>query len=345
MLPTDFGSPSHMRLIWRLAESCWCFARKGSRTRGGRWFQVFQVSDDYLPWFSVLAMVLEWIGLHEGWVNSARRASDPAPGSLWGRLLPTRLRRLRCARRCPESPGRQEQCRSGEVDEAVCELQACCVQDRYKSQPPLDLDRAEQLDRAGHKEHGSSIVDHKTLEGSAEWLHSMATGKFAGYLRTMFDTFNDTDVLVAAGLLEYGPASEFALLPESEACKVVSSAWTFAIHMAGAELLWLRRYTCSPQYIFALLDNPSTIASALDTLKTWWEVLQEAEAKALEGDFAVLRTCLRDLQWPSWFWVRELFVGLSEIEFAGVPKTWPRRCMRLSIPTGQRSLSKTPSTL
>ena len=70
-LPANFMTREHMVEVWHRSESCWTFHRKGAVTRGARWFQIFEQAPAYTPVFAIMAMVLEYIGLHEGWAEDA----------------------------------------------------------------------------------------------------------------------------------------------------------------------------------------------------------------------------------------------------------------------------------
>lgn len=66
-LAPDFGSPHHIDEVFAAARAAWPLHRKGSRTRTGRWFQIFDREKENLPYWGVLAMVLHYIGLVSGW--------------------------------------------------------------------------------------------------------------------------------------------------------------------------------------------------------------------------------------------------------------------------------------
>lgn len=75
-LPTAFGSDEHMQWTWQCCEESWIFKTTGSKTKTGRWFQVFDRNSKALVWWKVYEMILCYIGLHQGWLDHCDDIDD-----------------------------------------------------------------------------------------------------------------------------------------------------------------------------------------------------------------------------------------------------------------------------
>ena len=68
-----------------------------------------------------------------------------------------------------------------------------------------------------------------------------------------------------------------------------------------------------PEYFVLLLDpRPAVVSAALAKLKTFWELLVEAEKLSINNSLA--RESLKAALWPKWIWVREQLVLLSKCQ-------------------------------
>lgn len=320
-LPPDAFSPDHMAFVWDLCQECWCFLRKGTRTRGGRWFQVFERASEHTPHFETLALVLEYIGLHEGWVELVNDEA-PAPSPLDG-ATPFVNEISRQDSRPSEDTRRTTVAASNAAAETL--MRKC---DNYKHMAFTIVSNQSlhsiwtclrTLIEPTMHEHNLTIVKQKTMEGGAAWLRDMVNCGYTGYLRNTLDLLGDEDMLVAAGFLSASSMGDFALFAKEEASRVAAALWDFVLKLLGSEVLWLRQYSHAPLFNIALLDDPQEKQATLEALQDWWETLLEAEAAVSEPENTCLKGALQSLQWAQSVWFREVMIGLDECEFHDIP--------------------------
>lgn len=259
-VPASMHTAGHMEYIWDVCQECWCFHRKGVRSRSGRWFQVFEQAGHHLPYFEALALILEYIGIHEGWVEVL--GSSEATSGAANRLAAA----LDGGAGADAQSGQDSRRTPVAASNAAAEtLMRKCANYKHMAFEIVTNASLHSLWSALQvligpcmHEHNLTIIKQKTMEGSANWLKDMASGKYLGYLRETLDLLGHHDMLVASGLKAHSIDSGFALLPLNDAKAIGATLFMFVVKLLGTELLWLRRYNHSPLCVLALHDDESS---------------------------------------------------------------------------------------
>ena len=74
MLPVEYGTAEHMAHIREMCEASRIFASAGTKTKSGRWYQIFEKGHKFQPWWKTVEMMLCYIGLHQGWLTHVDEA-------------------------------------------------------------------------------------------------------------------------------------------------------------------------------------------------------------------------------------------------------------------------------
>ena len=193
---------------WADAKAAWPLHSKGARTKAARWFQTFAKERTVQPYWGVMEMVMYYIGSHEGWA-SAFDAGDnvieldldeegplAAGGSTGGVTLTTSADKVPARVGVKNSSGKDalfEKCDGylhvGYMIYRNQGLRALwiCLSAATK---PIE------------EEHSSTLMSHKTNDGSLDWSCNMSMGTNVTYLNRVLGTLIDADTLVEACLQE-----------------------------------------------------------------------------------------------------------------------------------------------
>ena len=103
---------------------------------------------------------------------------------------------------------------------------------------------------------------------------------------------------------------------------LASALWSFQLTSMAGELLDGMCYTHFFPHVFAALigHDVSGCQRALAFCKAAWTALLELESWCLEKGDKWVQLFLHDWLWPDQTWCREILVGVSETDFAGLPK-------------------------
>jgi hypothetical protein len=105
---------------------------------------------------------------------------------------------------------------------------------------------------------------------------------------------------------------------EDAAIEVMASLAKYVFSLIGREALWMMRYSESPPGFFPGLLDPKAKEGTLSKMQEYWEALVELEKQSL--DDPALLADLQSLVWPNAPWVRDMFIGASEVDdFKDIP--------------------------
>lgn len=326
-LPVHFGTADHRMEMWERARSAWPLHFKGTKSKQGRWFQLFDRPSKQLPFWACMELVLTYMGAIEGWFGT----EDPPSRS--GPLAPLHLTKgvVDGAAAAASTAAAQTEAGAGSLRRTVAESNKDVEALRAGARNTMHLGLA-ILNRSDLRalwmlvttatqpivrEHGRFLVMQKTMEGSKQWLIEMSQKGYESPLLEVFDFMRDDGLLVACGLKSFCDFSSPFLFGTETGCGLVSSVFGYAVELIGSQLQWLMRHSHALPGLFYALLSPKSEPAALATLRRWWDVLQNLERSMLDSVW--LQQYHSDLIWPKVLWVREVLVGLSECRFERVP--------------------------
>ena len=127
-------------------------------------------------------------------------------------------------------------------------------------------------------EASSTIFMQKTRRGCKEWVVNDAITEISlQYLEECWNAVYDTDALVKAALVPFGNTGFQFVHGADVGARICGAVWDYLVSLVSAEVLWLRRYSHAlPGRFFALLC-PTEQPHVLAQLRTWWDMLLDAE--------------------------------------------------------------------
>ena len=210
-LPSTYASAWHLDYMWTWASECWCFWKKGTKAKGGRWFQVFEHAQRFLPYFGCLGMVLEYVGIHESWIDDDCDVAPAAADSVHT-SVPGSASVAPGAEGAPAEGPRVPVGRSNSHADAL--MKKChnykhvafkIVTNRSLHAIWVLLDASVGSTR--HR-HNLAIKMFGTPRGCAEWLTEQVNSAYKEELPLIFQALSDDTVLTQAGLLSHCPDDE-----------------------------------------------------------------------------------------------------------------------------------------
>lgn len=338
VLPVHFASEEHMQEMWAACREAWVFSKRGEKPKQGRWFKVFARAELQEPCWTMLLMVLQYIGLVEGWavdMDDARLADGALDASR--AAASTQGRGVKGQGGAEERPAGQEVAqRSVAESNAQVEslrkrchnvLHVCMTIFSRPSVRALWL-MVTRLTRPTQEAHGKALVMQKTKQGCSEWCIDMALGRYCSGLAATFEVFRDEHMLVEAGLLSQCVAGEGFVFSLDIAGPMVEATFEFVLHLVGSEILWCRRYNDMPPGLFMALLSDEHKEVSLRRLEGWWQALLEFEAEVLRDPS--LRKFHSELTWAHASWVREIMTGLAEASWRKVPSDLREELLQVS---------------
>lgn len=170
------------------------------------------------------------------------------------------------------------------------------------------------------QEHRMCMTMFKTQQSLVQKHISMAAGGYTVHIEQIW-----SHMYCKKSLLELGFDMD-TMRFDSEDLAAIEDDQALAMAMMDCirclmfnELLTMLSYSHRPPLAFAALlsDQPDIVRKALLACQRWWEALVAIEKAAAEDLW--FAKYLRDMQWPSNCWCREVLVGLYETSFTHLP--------------------------
>lgn len=329
-LPGVSGCSTELCLAPKACRASPVLQSQGSKTKPGRWYDIWDKSMGIQQWNSTLLLVIIYIGLHTKFYKDL--SDTPLAGRLAllddDELGDSGVRGegpLLVVPRdgAPEDLSRNVRDSDREVERLrrSCRntLQVAALIYSNRVLKGLWLLVGTIVEVFKH-EHNKTVQQLKTQKGAMSWHIRMALGGWEEYLIKSSFVFGDLRLLVESGLHRAHPSTPVSMLFDKETCiRVCSKAFEYWRLQVAYELRWVRMYSDSlPGKFFALqLDAREHQAEVLMQIEEWWNAILLVEEQ-MEGDIW-LKNFHRDLLFPSSTWVREVLTGLAECEWADVP--------------------------
>ena len=168
------------------------------------------------------------------------------------------------------------------------------------------------LSQAVADEHGRTVTVLKTRGGCVEWSVEMACAERLEHLNGVLDLLVDPSLLIKLGLVSPmgDGSSEFG---DAAWQRVLDTWFVYVRELLNCEVEFLRTYCEDLPNVFASLvaTDKKKRAQGVKWLRSVWERLTTAEKEAKNDQW--LQTFIEDLSWPDNTWVREVFIGLTEM--------------------------------
>ena len=324
----EMGSSSHMEDLWIRLQSSPILRREGDHVRLGRWYSFFDQAESKAPYCAEMLMLLVHIGMREGWYESW----ESSPAGCYAMELEEESGPAEAAHPQQQDAGvpgdgaprgvlHSEALPMGAMrkqSKNTMDLSCKILADRHRYRCMKLLLIVVSATRAGF---GQDQQLCKTRDGTLACHIAWALGHRQA--RLMSETLQ---LCVQAGpvkeLLFLGPEEKDCVLPGQvkEDMLLANKLLEFSIILVGTRICSNMWYTHCVPGLFALLvsESEEVRTQVLKRLKAIWEWLQEADLAAHRD--AWVQCLLADMQWPSWCWVREELLLLSEFSFEHVPE-------------------------
>ena len=169
------------------------------------------------------------------------------------------------------------------------------------------------------KEHGATLVMHKTTTGTLQWCQEMSSGRRLGYLASMWSQFLSVPFAAQLGFVHSPQQPAILSLSRHTMNDLANSMFEVLCLFMGKDILYLESWRSCPPGMFAALvsTNPHESSAARAHCKALYEALLVAEKASLSKPSVC--AFLDALLWPRAVWVREIFVALSECRWEHTP--------------------------
>jgi hypothetical protein len=355
-LPLDFGTQAHMQAVWEALPQARVLNCKGGRSKFSRWFQFNQRAEQLKSDWSIMLLILIYIGLHEGWYHSySDLFRDPVvaePVESSSMDLPTSSSSAAPASSSGTLACRPKKGRPSKADREAARAKAAPA---VVGQPPPERSTVKgsnaemegmRRDTRGslhvgcrilanpatkklmimmvhvslpiHQAHSEGIVFRKTQMGGMQWHIDAALGAWGGPLVAVLKALSDPAVLKDIGFERRSLYAKDA--PEAREDLALANTFVELVRNTVAnELECNAMYSLRPPGLFAGLLHPDrgVRETVLAKLERMWEAILCAERLALTD--ASMKQYVDSLMWPLETWCREVFIGLEEACFASVP--------------------------
>lgn len=222
--PPEYGFDSHMQLLWAMCEDFWGFASPGTRTKVGRWYQIFAKGAKLLPWWKLCEMILVYVGLHQGWLDDDSPEDRPALLSTLANMAATEASAdaadaanvAPSSAAAPSAPADRSVARSNRFLDRMmnrCKNLLHVTYHIFRNDALRALWMLMQAATEPHKvAHGINLQMLDTRDGGLEWEWSMAEGQYTETLTSILLAISDPDLMIGAGLQAHSVRSTGNLL-------------------------------------------------------------------------------------------------------------------------------------
>ena len=256
-----YGHPDDAKAVWKWTMLSKPLVNMTYRPKLGRWFQLFDKTQQHLPFWAAVEMVLVYVGRIEGWFTDGEEAD------VTGALVATETSRP--ARGSRPKATASSRPASSSTDPAPV---------RTEARVPVALSNQglDPLRRQCHnvmhmatcvhanlplralwgmlcsivdpvmQEHGKCVTTLKSQSGCRSWVLKNSLSRGCGYLKAVFAGLGDEDACYRGGLLLPTVAPDRLRLSRVASDHVSEKAFLFAVNVVGLELQWLRRYSECP---------------------------------------------------------------------------------------------------
>lgn len=340
----DFATQEHMERAHTMLKSSAVLKSKGAHVKLGRWFCYSSVAETKADTALEMALFLFYLGFREKWWASI----DTCPLFRSGGSATTaeENREREEANAAGEGASSSSAAAQGPVKLSNAEVDKKA--DKCKNK--LDLVFRLAADHQSYRQmqitrvalgpldkcFGTWQSECKTIRGNIEvhlgWATKASTTKCMQATLDLLKDIKALQCLDLADLEQLGAGEGDAELD----AKITQSFFLCVVSLCGEIAQWSMQFGDSFPCAFYLLLSPDAAvrAKGLEFCRDAWQWLEKAEKAALEDRF--MSNILRDMQWPAWCWVRELFIQLAEFQFQHIGKD-----VELAVKAFAESLSTT----
>ena len=331
---TDFGTPAHMERIWAELKPLLTEGRRGDAVTLSRWWSWETRGVHFISGGGgahALLMVLIFLGYRRKWWK--RFEETP---------LSSQYTRKKTAENASAEEGGEEDAGEEAAEECpsistaepgfermtIAGARAAVREERAKSKNtlqyvawllarPLAVCVLRALSWLVHPLQEAHTMEYQNLQtqrGTAEWLVSMAAGKYTEVLATFLNRF-----LTPACATHLGFGIPGVEMRGSSSSDLLKHVWNYMVSVTGSLAttnLWM---TEMPPYCFSGLLVPGSpiCDQALKRAEHMWVTLLELDRTSLTNDRC--RVFTQELVFPMLQWVREVLARLAEVQFREVP--------------------------
>lgn len=328
----DFNTKTHQQQVWDSLRFCKTLQRKGAKVKLGRWLGWFRALDEKKSEWSIFLMFVVVLGIEKNlwksvwdsplhgrsatgeWFVQEDAAAEPAQEAASSSDAPPQTMKHSNA-----VLKKERQSSSGSMDFVVK-----IFSDRFKYKAAMLI---EWLAKPITEHLAEALHTHHDKDKAWKLEASLCAGGAWQVASTVFQRLQDPRILRVLEADTTKPGGEEDSAEEREftilAARGLGLAWRLAKYWTLAHL----QHIASLPDAFCLLlceTGSKEMHMGLSRAKELFEYMRSGEQLAPSSTF--VEGVLKSWGWPSWQWVREILVSLSEFDFEIVPPDVARAC-------------------
>jgi len=311
----DFGTEAHYEEVWERLQALPIWRSRGRMLKLGRWFQFEEKTLLALPYDSVFALVLAYLGLVKGWHKSFFE-TKAGGGGVKIEEAPTLAAHVPSDARHKVKMAKSNIVGSNlgkKVFQNTLHLSSHIFADRFSRAASIGMCALVEPLRL---EHGITQKMLQTVRGHREWYQTMALGTRGATVSGIVAQMGSPELNEALRM------DHLYQLDAAEADKLTAMLFTFGMSTLLEEAIYLLSYHLGIPGRFLALCSRDADGELLAAcyIRDVWAVLGKAETLATTNDGRLVRAWLKDLVWAHSTWCREIAVAIDEANGDGPPE-------------------------